>query len=157
MGSLKQPKIKSMLRNKYLLLSTLLAFGLQAQDSLVDKVSLGGLSFRNIGPALTSGRIADIAVNPKNSSEYYVGVASGGLWKTNNHGTTYSPVFDSQSSYSIGCVAIDPKNPNIVWVGSGENNNQRSVPYGDGLYKSTDGGSSWKKVGLENSEHIGMI
>jgi len=155
--SLKQPKIKSMLRNKYLLLSTLLAFGLQAQDSLVDKVSLGGLSFRNIGPALTSGRIADIAVNPKNSSEYYVGVASGGLWKTNNHGTTYSPVFDSQSSYSIGCVAIDPKNPNIVWVGSGENNNQRSVPYGDGLYKSTDGGSSWKKVGLENSEHIGMI
>jgi photosystem II stability/assembly factor-like uncharacterized protein len=144
-------------RIKILSLSLLLSLGAFAQDSLVNKVSLSGLSFRSIGPALTSGRIADIAVNPQNHSEYYVGVASGGLWKTTNHGTTFKPIFDGQSSYSIGCISLDPNNPNVVWVGSGENNNQRSVPYGDGLYKSEDGGKSFQKVGLENSEHIGMI
>jgi len=144
-------------RMKLLALSLLIGFGIQAQDTLINKVGLSGLKFREIGPALTSGRIADIAVNPNNSSEYYVGVASGGLWKTTNHGTTFSPIFDSQKSYSIGCVSIDPKNTNIVWVGSGENNNQRSVPFGDGLYKSEDGGKSWKNVGLQASEHIGMI
>jgi len=140
-----------------MILSLMLSLGLMAQESMMDKVSLSGLSFRNIGPALTSGRIADIAVNPNNFSEYYVGVASGGLWKTTNHGTTFRPIFDGQSSYSIGCISIDPNNSNIVWVGTGENNNQRSVPYGDGLYKSEDGGASWKNVGLANSEHIGMI
>src|SRR5690349_2680109 len=91
-----------------------------------DEISLSGLKFRAIGPALTSGRIADFAVNPTNTSEYYVAVASGGVWKTVNAGTTYEPIFDSQGSYSIGCVTIDPSNTNIVWVGSGENNNQRS-------------------------------
>ncbi|HRX00282.1 MAG TPA: glycosyl hydrolase, partial [Cyclobacteriaceae bacterium] len=95
-----------------------------------DEVSLSGLKFRSIGPALTSGRIADFAVNPNNYSEYYVATASGGVWKTVNAGTTYEPIFDSQGSYSIGCVTTDPNNPNVVWVGSGENNNQRSVAYG---------------------------
>lgn len=146
-----------MQRMKLLLLAFLAGASLQAQDSLINKVGLSGLKFREIGPALTSGRIADIAVNPNNHSEYYVGVASGGLWKTTNHGTTFTPIFDGQSSYSIGCVSIDPNNPNIVWVGTGENNNQRSVPYGDGLYKSEDGGKSFKNVGLKSSEHIGMV
>ena len=122
-----------------------------------EELSLSGLKFRNIGPAVTSGRIADIAVNPNNFHEYYVGVASGGVWKTVNAGTTYEPIFDQQGSYSIGCVAIDPTNTNIVWVGSGENNNQRSVAYGDGVYKSEDGGASWKNMGLKTSEHIGKI
>jgi len=119
--------------------------------------TFSGLKFRNIGPALTSGRIADIAVNPNNSAEYYVAVASGGVWKTTNHGTTYSPIFDGQGSYSIGCVTIDPSNPHTIWVGTGENNNQRSVAYGDGVYKSDDGGKSWINVGLKKSEHIGKI
>lgn len=123
----------------------------------LDKVSLSGLKFRNVGPAITSGRIADIAVNPTNPSEYYVATASGGVWKTNNWGNTYKPIFDGQSSYSIGCVTIDPSNPNVIWVGTGENNNQRSVAYGDGVYKSEDGGASWKNVGLKTSEHIGKI
>ncbi len=118
---------------------------------------LNGLQFRSVGPAITSGRIADVAVNPKNTSEYYVASAAGGVWKTTNAGVTYFPVFDGEGSYSIGCVAIDPTNTNVVWVGSGENNNQRSVSYGDGLYKSEDGGKSWKNVGLKNSEHIGRI
>src|SRR5690606_20654710 len=103
---------------------------------------VSGLNFRCIGPAKTSGRIADIAVNPNNQNEYYVAVASGGVWKTVNHGVTYEPVFDSEGSYSIGCVTIDPVNTNTVWVGTGENNNQRSVGYGDGVYKSMDGGKS---------------
>lgn len=125
-------------------------------DSLKN-VSLAGLQFRSVGPAITSGRIADIAVNPVNHSEYYVAAAAGGVWKTSNAGVTYMPVFDGEGSFSIGCLAIDPTNTNVVWVGSGENNNQRVVAYGDGIYKSEDGGKSWKNMGLKNSEHIGRI
>lgn len=120
-------------------------------------IGLGSLKFRSIGPALTSGRIADLAVNPDNPSEFYVAAAAGGVWKTTNAGTTFKPIFDGQGSYSIGSLAMDPNNHNVIWVGTGENNNQRSVSYGDGLYKSVDGGASFKKVGLEKSEHIGMI
>lgn len=116
-----------------------------------------GLSFRGIGPAVTSGRIGDFAVNPRNPAEYYVAVASGGVWKTVNAGTTYTPVFDGEGSYSIGCVVLDPTNSNVVWVGTGENNNQRSVAYGDGVYKSENGGKKWKNMGLKNSEHIANI
>ncbi|MGE0773021.1 MAG: WD40/YVTN/BNR-like repeat-containing protein [Cyclobacteriaceae bacterium] len=122
-----------------------------------DEISLNGIRFRHIGPAVTSGRISDFAVNPNNFSEYYVASSSGGVWKTTNSGTTYEPIFDSQGSYSIGCVTIDPNNTNVVWVGTGENNNQRSVAYGDGVYKSEDGGTSWQNVGLKTSEHIGKI
>ncbi len=131
-----------------------------AQDKPEDpryETAWNSLKFRNIGPAFTSGRIADFAVNPDNTSEFYVAVASGGVWKTTNRGITFTPVFDKEGSYSIGFVALDPNNPNVVWVGTGENNNQRSVAYGDGVYKSLDGGKSWKHMGLKNSEHIGMI
>ena len=123
----------------------------------LDEISLSALKWRSIGPALTSGRISDLAVNPNNPFEYYVAVASGGVWKTSNWGVDYTPIFDNESSYSIGCITIDPNNPNTVWVGTGENNNQRSVAYGDGIYKSLDGGKSWKNMGLKNSEHIGNI
>lgn len=126
-------------------------------SSPIEKVAITGLKFRAIGPAITSGRISDVAVHPSNKYVQYIATSSGGVWKTVNNGTTYQPIFDSQGSYSIGCVTIDPNNPSVVWVGSGENNNQRSVAYGDGLYKSEDDGASWKKVGLENSEHIGKI
>ena len=115
------------------------------------------LQFRSIGPAITSGRVVDIAVNPKNHSEYYVAAASGGVWKTVNSGISYFPVFDKEASFSIACISIDPQNPNVVWVGSGENNNQRVAGYGDGVYKSEDGGKSWKNMGLKTSEHIGKI
>ena len=128
-----------------------------ANTSVLEKADLSGLKFRSLGPALTSGRISDIAVNPNNFNEYYVASSAGGVWKTINAGNTFQPIFDGQGSYSIGCVSLDPNNPNIVWVGSGENNNQRSVSYGDGVYKSTDGGKSWKNMGLKTSEHIGKI
>ncbi len=116
-----------------------------------------GLSFRGIGPAMISGRITDIAIDPGNSAIRYVTAASGNVWKTTNAGTTWTPVFDDQGSYSIGCVTLDPKNPLTVWVGSGENNSQRSVAYGDGVYRSRDGGASWENLGLKNSEHISKI
>lgn len=127
------------------------------EKSPINSSLVSGLSFRSIGPALTAGRIADIAVNPNNPDQYYLAVASGGVWKTDNHGTTYYPIFDNQGSYSIGCITIDPNNENTIWVGTGENNNQRSVAYGDGVYKSTDGGKSWKNKGLKESEHISKV
>ncbi len=122
-------------------------------DSLKN-VSLHGLKFRSIGPAITGGRISAIAVNPFNHSEYYVGSGHGSLWKTANKGTTFKPIFDSVEPYAIGYIAIDPTNPNAVWVGTGENNNQNNVIYGDGIYKSEDGGKTWKNMGLKNSEHV---
>ncbi len=123
----------------------------------LDDISLNAYKFRTIGPALTSGRISDFAVNPDNYHEYYVATSSGGVWKTVNSGVTYKPIFDGQGSYSIGCVTLDPNNPHAVWVGTGENNNQRSVAYGDGVYLSRDGGESWENKGLKESEHIGKI
>lgn len=124
---------------------------------MVETSTVKGLSFRLVGPALTSGRIADIAVDPVDHNTWYIAAASGGVWKTNNHGTTFNPIFDGYGSYSIGCVSIAPSNKNTIWVGTGENNNQRSVAYGDGVYKSLDGGKSFKNMGLKESQHIGKI
>ncbi len=118
---------------------------------------ISGLDFRCIGPALTSGRVVDLAVNPDNHNEYYVAAASGGVWKTSNHGVSFEPIFDNEASYSVGCITMDPNQSSTLWVGSGENNNQRSVAYGDGVYKSVDAGRSWKNMGLEESEHISKI
>ena len=131
------------------------SFSIYAQSIYTELAK--SLPVREIGPALMGGRIADIAVNPKNTSEWYVAVGSGGVWKTTNSGVTWNAVFDAQSSYSVGVVAIDPNNTNIVWVGSGENVSGRHVGWGDGVYKSTDGGGSWKNMGLKTSEHIGRI
>ncbi len=147
------------------LILTLLAltcfFGLDAQEKdqkeIFTESTFSGLKFRSIGPAFMSGRIADIAIHPENNSIWYVAVGSGGVWKTMNAGTTWEPIFDKQSSYSIGCVTIDENNPNIVWVGTGENIGGRHVGYGDGIYVSKDAGKSWKNVGLKNSEHISKI
>lgn len=126
-------------------------------DPLLKTETYSPLSFRSLGPAVTSGRISDIAVNPKNRNEWYITAAAGGVWKTSNAGVTFSPIFDGQNVYSIGCVSIDPTNTNVIWVGTGENNNQRAVGYGDGVYKSEDGGKTWKNMGLTKSEHIGNI
>ncbi|HVS63198.1 MAG TPA: glycosyl hydrolase [Thermoanaerobaculia bacterium] len=123
----------------------------------LSSATFSGLKLRSIGPAVASGRIVDLAVDPGNRKIYYAAAASGGVWKTVNDGTTFEPVFDGQKSYSIGAITLDPNDSSIVWVGTGENNSQRSVSYGDGVYKSVDGGKSWKNVGLEKSEHVGMI
>jgi len=116
-----------------------------------------GLKLRGLGPAVSSGRVGDFAVDPTNRARYFVAVASGGIWKTENGGTTFEPVFDKYGSYSIGCLAMDPKNPHVIWAGTGENNSQRSVSFGDGVYRTRDGGKNWENLGLKESEHIGMI
>ncbi|MBU6236227.1 MAG: glycosyl hydrolase [Planctomycetes bacterium] len=143
----------------------MIAPNVYAQDSDERKDEMPGINsglvsplrFRGIGPAFMSGRIGDIAVDPVNRSTWYIAASSGGVWKTTNAGVTFSPIFDGYTSFSIGCVTVSPHDRHTVWVGTGENNSQRSVAYGDGVYKSTDGGQSFAKVGLENSEHIGMI
>ena len=119
--------------------------------------TFAGLALRSIGPAFMSGRIADIAFEPGDPNVWYVGVGSGGVWKTDNAGTTWSSIFDGQGSYSIGCITVDPSNPHVVWVGTGENVGGRHVAYGDGVYRSGDGGKSWDNVGLQRSEHISKI
>ena len=119
--------------------------------------TFSGLEFRNIGPAFCSGRIADFAVNPNDHSEYYVAVAAGNVWKTTNSGVTWTPIFDKYGSWSTADVEIDPNNTHVVWVGTGEYNSQRAIGYGDGVYRSEDGGKNWENMGLKKSEHIGRI
>ncbi|MEM6376665.1 MAG: glycosyl hydrolase [Bacteroidota bacterium] len=119
--------------------------------------NFSGLKMRSIGPALMAGRIADIAIHPENDNTWFVAVASGGVWKTKNAGVTWTPIFDNESSYSTGCITIDPANPHVVWVGTGENDGGRHIGYGDGVYKSEDGGHTWKNMGLKQSEHVSKI
>ncbi len=132
---------------------------LAAQEAAptLSEVDLSGLELRNLGPAINGGRIADIEIHPEDPSVWYVGVGSGGVWKTENAGTTFTPVFDGQSSYSIGSVAVDPSAPSTVWVGTGENVGGRHVGFGDGIYRSDDGGETWENMGLEASEHLSTI
>src|SRR5688572_19838039 len=118
---------------------------------------LSGLKPRAIGPAVMGGRTVDFAVYEEDPAIFYAASASGGLLKTVNGGTTWENVFDRQSTVSIGDVAINPTDPNVVWVGTGEANNRQSSSWGDGIYKSTDGGKSWKHMGLRDSQHIGRI
>jgi len=126
-------------------------------DTPMSASTFAGLGLRSIGPALMSGRISDIAIHPHDQSTWYVAVGSGNIWKTTNSGTTWLPIFDDQGSYSIGCITLDPQNPETIWVGTGENVGGRHVGYGDGVYRSRDGGKTWENLGLKASQHIGMI
>jgi len=143
----------------FVLLMPLLALAQdeEAPEPGFNETTFSGLEFRSIGPALMSGRIADIAIDPTDPSTWYVGVGSGGVWKTENGGTTWTPVFDDEDTYSIGCITLDPHNPGTIWVGTGENVSGRHVGYGAGVYRSRDGGITWENMGLAASEHIGMI
>lgn len=127
------------------------------ENSVFSSKTFKSMELRNIGPAYMSGRIADIAVDQNNPSTWYTAVGSGGVWKTTNAGTTWSPIFDKQAVYSIGDVTIAPSNSNIIWVGTGENNGGRHISFGDGVYKSLDGGQTWKNMGLKKSEHVSDI
>lgn len=119
--------------------------------------ALSRLHYREIGPALMGGRISDLAVVESKPQVFFLATASGGLWKTENHGTSWTPLFDDQPTSSIGDVTIDQANPNLVWVGTGEPQNRQSSPWGNGVYKSTDGGATWTHMGLEATKHIARI
>ncbi len=142
-----------------LLIILLFAAPLHAQDEEpgFNEATFKGLEMRSVGPAFMSGRISDIAVDPNDTSTWYVGVGSGGIFKTVNAGTTYEPIFENEDAYSIGSITIDPNDSSVIWVGTGENHSGRHVGYGAGLYRSLDGGQNWEKTGLEASERIGMI
>src|SRR5574340_138219 len=133
-------------------LATNSAAGPADQPNPTDKFK--SLEFREIGPATMGGRIDDFAVVESNPKIVYVGTASGGVWKTTNNGTTWEPVFDKEGVSTIGEIAIAPSDPAVVWVGTGEPNNRQSSSWGDGAYKSLDGGKTWKKMGLEATHHI---
>src|SRR6056300_671090 len=131
------------MKYKILLLALLnfMALSLFAQEkdkSPLNDNTLSGIKLRNVGPAFTSGRIADIAIHPDNDNVWYVAVGSGGVWKTMNSGISWKPIFDNQSVYSTGCITLDPSNPHTVWLGTGENVGGRHVAFGDGVYRSTD-------------------
>ncbi len=140
-----------------LILTGLLLPVIPLTATALDEHPLSDIPLRSIGPALTSGRVADFAFHPERREVYYVAMASGGVWKTTNDGITWTHVFKNENSFATGVVALHPDNPEIVWVGSGENNAQRSVGYGDGVYRSLDGGQSWQNMGLQDSGHISMI
>ena len=113
------------------------------------------IQVRNIGPAKVSGRITKVIKDHSDKSIWYVTVASGNIWKTENAGTTWIPIFENYGSSSIGTITMDPNNSKILWVGSGENNSQRSVGFGDGIYKSIDGGVNWRRI-LFSNQHSRM-
>src|SRR4051794_26988134 len=146
--------------------STLAAFALLGALTIPAAVSAQGdlnadrlkaIQVRSIGPGLVTGRIADIEIDPKNTNTWYVATAFGGVWKTVNRGVTFTPIFDDYGAFNNCCIVIDPKNSDVLWLGTGENHSQRSAHFGDGIYKTTDAGKSWKRMGLETSEHIGKI
>ena len=139
----------------FLIASTFTVFA--QEKTKVASTNYNALELRNVSTGFASGRIADIAIHPENENVWYVAVGSGGVWKTENASITWKPIFDNQSSYSIGSIAIDPSTPSTVWVGTGENVGGRHVGFGDGIYKSTDDGNSWKNMGLKESEHISTI
>ena len=152
-----RPRVLPLIAVALLISAALMQTGSATAAETFNSKDFEGLEFRGLGPAFASGRIGDIAVDPRNPSHYYVAVCSGGVWETHNAGVTFEPIFDDEGSYSIGCLAIAPSQPNTVWVGTGENNSQRSVSYGDGVYKSIDGGKNWENMGLERSLHVGKI
>lgn len=141
-----------------LFLAVLISLSSFAQNKTFwDSLNVSGIKLRSVGPAFMSGRIADIAIDAKDENHWYVAVGSGGVWETKNSGVTFKPIFDGQKVYSIGCVTIDPNNSSIVWVGTGENVGGRHISFGDGVYRSLNGGISWENMGLEKSEHISKI
>src|SRR5437016_4658161 len=134
-----------------------IAIGQSQSSNPLSADAMKSLELRSLGPSYTTGRVQDIAVDPNHPNTYYVAAAAGGLWKSENRGNTFTPIFDSGGAFNLCCVVVDPKNSDVIWLGTGENSNPRSAMIGDGLYKSTDAGKTWARVGLANSEHIGNI
>ncbi len=119
--------------------------------------TLNAMTWRSLPTNIVTGRVQDIAIDPKNPNIWYIASAFGGVWKTENRGINFTPIFDDYPAHNMCCIVVDPKDSNVLWLGTGENKSQRSAHFGDGLYKSTDAGKTWTRSGLANSEHIGKI
>ncbi|MEO8074508.1 MAG: hypothetical protein ABI686_14825, partial [Acidobacteriota bacterium] len=119
--------------------------------------AMKNLAWRSIGPANMGGRVADVEGVPGDANIVYVATGSGGIFKTTNGGTDWTPIFDRQNTISVGDIALEPGNPDVIWVGTGESNVRNSVSFGDGVYKSTDGGKNWNYLGLKNTDTISKI
>jgi len=145
------------LRVLAILLAATTALYAQSGNNRLTMETFRGLEFRSIGPGLTTGRIADLEIDPNDPNTWYLAVGSGGLWKTVNRGNTWTPIFDQYPSYSHGAVVVDPRDSNTVWLGTGENTHNRSTSWGTGVYKSTDAGATWTQVGLADSQKIQRI
>src|SRR5437762_1834913 len=140
----------------FILVAALAAFARQPSAQSA-KSPFDDLHFRGIGPAATGGRIHDIQIDPKNPAVLYVGAASGGIWKSTNNGVIWKDVFVQQPDNTFGALAIFPGDTNIVWAGTGENNNRQSSSWGGGVYRSTNGGDSWTHLGLHDTRSIGRV
>src|SRR5215207_7117660 len=134
----------------------LVAFSAAAAQS-ADTLNLSTFRWRSVGPANFGGRVSDVVGIPSPSKTFYVAAAAGGIWKTTNAGTTFRPVFDDQPVISMGALAIAPSDTQQVWAGTGEQNSRNTIEPGQGIYKSTDGGLTWKLMGLEKTQHVGRI
>jgi photosystem II stability/assembly factor-like uncharacterized protein len=140
-----------------LLAALLVPLPTAAQQVGLDAETLAGIKVRSLGPGLVTGRISDIAIDPSNPNIWYIASSFGGVWKTTNRGVSFTPIFDNGGAHNLCCIVIDPRNSDVLWLGTGENHSQRSAHFGDGIYKSTDAGATWQRLGLERSEHIGAI
>src|SRR3954453_14770855 len=150
------------MRNTFLIFAislTLAGLTNAADQPQFSSATISGLGARNIGSATMSGRVSAIAANhePNGKTTIFVGAATGGVWKSEDFGTTFRPVFDEQPVQSIGAIALDPKNSQNVWVGSGESWTRNSVSIGNGIYRSTDGGETWTQAGLPTAERVAKI
>lgn len=144
-------------QKSYFLALMILATSWVTQAQELSTEQLSGLKLRNIGPANMSGRIVDIDVVESDPYTFYIATATGGVWKTTNNGIVFKPVFENEATHSVGDIVIDQQNPETIWVGTGERANRQSSSWGDGVYKSTDGGQTWTNMGLKDSRHIGRI
>ncbi len=151
-----QQDLRTMKPHRALLLASLIVPQLSVAQTVTSE-ALAGLPFREIGPVTMSGRVVDLAVVESNPYTFYVASATGGVWKTDNNGVTFRPVFHKEATHSVGAITVHQRDTNIVWVGTGERANRQSSSWGDGVYKSTDGGETWRNMGLRDSHHIGRI
>jgi photosystem II stability/assembly factor-like uncharacterized protein len=145
------------MKNRILLSGLMMCFLAISAFSQVTSDTYSNLNLRHIGPANMSGRVVDLAVKASDPYTFYAATATGGVWETTNNGVTWKPIFENEATHSVGAIALNQQHPEILWVGTGERANRQSSGWGDGVYKSTDGGKSWKNMGLKDSHHIGRI
>ncbi len=145
------------MKRTFIIAAALVLSASLARAQALDESLLAHFAWRSVGPAGAGGRVVDVAVGGQSSERIYVAFATGGVWTSANEGTSWQPIFDHEGVASVGDIAVDPSNPDTIWVGTGEVNPRNSVSWGDGVYKSADGGKTWTNTGLKDTLHIGRV